>query len=892
MSDSYAADLANRIQARLQREADEWAFGPPSAENPYDLSSSPEGMNQPELTGSLAGGAQQVLGTAREALGLTREQRPTTTLEGLVGLSRMGRQAVLPRPQDRYVPETEPVLRAAGEVLDVPFAVASKFGKQYVAPPVIDLLRRAGVSDEALRTFQEIMGLVGEMAVPGGALTASPRATAAISDIGRGVYALERAAVRANQRLGQAGAVQPAAFRAAQGVEDAVTELHNRAGGSTFNPRTGQSMGGEKEFAVGILTDMPERTMRVPGKVITREHVAQFMTQNADVLDNPSTKVGTWFNEAKNETVFDVVVTTKDRGVASFLGKKYDQEGIFDLSVIDPKTGLATREGYIPTGGSGAPAPGSLPGTARHRVRDVARVEARAQGFRERVSNEYLLSPPKDPLESTRVVDEAGKARRVYHGTGATFEKFSTNVSDEAALYGPGVYFTESPKIAGGYAGKIPPSRYPTNEDLAEYFKPGRIVKSHYGHDKVLEFTPGEKRPGARGWRVKVQSVDPKTGEPTGHPRIHWTTPDELVYPAAAPQVKPAFLDIRSPFDIDAKIDSDTVRKVTGAARDLLDAVGAKTSLYDYIRQPHTNEQLYDAVVRLAGGEKRMANIVLQKAGFDGITHMGGARTGSDPHRVWIAFEEAQVHAGVVPPEVQRARAVSRLEMNKAAENQPWWYDTTKIQKKYGDDTEPFLGFLAATSADKELGVNVLLAERVLDWWTAAGRPTGEAARGLTAGQVAGSARVTRQEAQRVLNTLTGDRITKDQVKVYNFHRALLGDSDAVVLDLWMGRAFGLNPTRFRDPLLYETVSEMVRTEAAAIGITPRAYQERIWVGLKYLAEGKMPPALGDVVFASGAERRKLLGRVDRKPGPESRHTLYLLGSLVLGDAAAGTTEP
>ena len=54
-------------------------------------------------------------------------------------------------------------------------------------------------------------------------------------------------------------------------------------------------------------------------------------------------------------------------------------------------------------------------------------------------------------LKGTKVIDATtGQPRRVFHGTPKTFGEFELRQADEGALYGPGIYFTESSDIAGG----------------------------------------------------------------------------------------------------------------------------------------------------------------------------------------------------------------------------------------------------------------------------------------------------------------------------------------------------------------------------------------------------------------------------------------------------------
>ncbi len=62
--------------------------------------------------------------------------------------------------------------------------------------------------------------------------------------------------------------------------------------------------------------------------------------------------------------------------------------------------------------------------------------------------------PPEDfaLLKGTKVADVSPKV--VFHGTSAAFDKMESGKASAYGLYGPGFYFTESPRTASGYAGK------------------------------------------------------------------------------------------------------------------------------------------------------------------------------------------------------------------------------------------------------------------------------------------------------------------------------------------------------------------------------------------------------------------------------------------------------
>jgi hypothetical protein len=65
--------------------------------------------------------------------------------------------------------------------------------------------------------------------------------------------------------------------------------------------------------------------------------------------------------------------------------------------------------------------------------------------------------------------------------------------------------------------------------------------------------------------------------------------------------------------------------------------------------------------------------------------------------------------------------------------------------------------------------------------------------------------------------------------KTNAFARAIAGDTDAVVIDVWMMRAAGM-PTDSPNKTQYREVSEAVRNVAAEFGITPRTAQALIWI--------------------------------------------------------------
>jgi hypothetical protein len=172
-------------------------------------------------------------------------------------------------------------------------------------------------------------------------------------------------------------------------------------------------------------------------------------------------------------------------------------------------------------------------------------------------------------LEGTKVVDSTGTPRRVFHGSPSIFEEFNPTSGDPNALFGPGVYFTDDPSVANGYAKTV--------------HRPGRET----------------------------------------------------------PNVRPVFLKLTDVLDMDAPVDPWMKRAVNNPRTD--NAPGNGFFAEDVV----TNEDAYnflkhdfsihtDTLPGFGDAKVRLNDFIAEN--FDGITHIGGGRSGTAPHRVWIAL--------------------------------------------------------------------------------------------------------------------------------------------------------------------------------------------------------------------------------------------------------------
>jgi hypothetical protein len=177
----------------------------------------------------------------------------------------------------------------------------------------------------------------------------------------------------------------------------------------------------------------------------------------------------------------------------------------------------------------------------------------------------------------------------VLHGTGVTYVSPDKAKFDRDGVYGPGFYSTEG-------AHRMP------------------------GGEAVDSVTDGYARIG----------FDPKGA-------------DEQ---SVRPQVRSQFLHIRVPFDIDAKLTTESRDALVEAATRADPHLGANLEARLPWEGRGTGDDAYDAMLDVLAGDRELANNLLYDAGFDGITHIGGKNTSGDPHRVWIAFDPEQVFGG------------------------------------------------------------------------------------------------------------------------------------------------------------------------------------------------------------------------------------------------------
>lgn len=162
-----------------------------------------------------------------------------------------------------------------------------------------------------------------------------------------------------------------------------------------------------------------------------------------------------------------------------------------------------------------------------------------------------------------------------------------------------------------------------------------------------------------------------------------------------------------------------------------------------------------------------------------------------------------------------------------------WYRDCTAVFiKLFGEERlELICKLFAATSINTSLKGNITLFRRALY----------EYDNNLPIGRYLPNIQLQLQQV-RDGKDLTGRKIS-------SFAKAMAGDPDAVVVDIWLLRAFGENNRYFRKrsqrdqeggatPKQYTRIEGWIRQEAFCMGIEPRQLSSMIWAGVRLDTNG------------------------------------------------------
>lgn len=337
----------------------------------------------------------------------------------------------------------------------------------------------------------------------------------------------------------------------------------------------------------------------------------------------------------------------------------------------------------------------------------------------------------------SKVVDESGNPKVMYHGTGrhetadvlegrktgyTAFDQFKPS---EDGLYGPGIYFSDNTNVTGGWYKPDMGTGQPglemgyTGFDTGDVVKPWKELKEPVVNlvNDILGQPGGERLTNLRlhnleerfrrtaldsgveipeGWTLVdgsgnyqaqidefwaaasnyLQQIDPGGAENrlnelaknfanmilnsvSREKAIEFNVRQSLFERgAAAGHVYPAYLSVKKPFDIDATYTQKDVFRILGGvamppglpysenytsfAAFILDRMPSR------VRDKIPGEVLYRAIEQHhPQGTAGVNQLLKMNGGYDGITHIGGGRVGSEAHKVVIAFDSTQVKSAI-----------------------------------------------------------------------------------------------------------------------------------------------------------------------------------------------------------------------------------------------------
>lgn len=123
-------------------------------------------------------------------------------------------------------------------------------------------------------------------------------------------------------------------------VANSALQEHLSTGGSTVDPRTGQSLAGTRHYTVGVSPETAQAHPTAP----TPEQYSQFVAEHRDVLArNPNTAIGTSYDPTTGLHKIELVGTTTSKPAAQALAAHLGEDHAYHLGT-DQK---------IPTGAAG-----------------------------------------------------------------------------------------------------------------------------------------------------------------------------------------------------------------------------------------------------------------------------------------------------------------------------------------------------------------------------------------------------------------------------------------------------------------------------------------------------------------------------------------------------------
>ena len=154
--------------------------------------------------------------------------------------------------------------------------------------------------------------------------------------------------------------------------------------------------------------------------------------------------------------------------------------------------------------------------------------------------------------------------------------------------------------------------------------------------------------------------------------------------------------------------------------------------------------------------------------------------------------------------------------MKYTTKNKDWYKDSLKtIKNIYKSDYDFFIDLLASTSPRKNVKANYKLSYNIYLNVISGFEPFTN---------IKG---VLKAHKNNVIRSLRGEELSG--LKVQNFAKALKGDLNAVVIDVWVKRYFKIPENKALTPLQYKKLERKIRVNAKKNNLKPAEYQAVIW---------------------------------------------------------------
>jgi hypothetical protein len=668
-----------------------------------------------------------------------------------------------------------------------------------------------------------------------------------------------------------------------------ILERH-KSGGSTVDLKTGKPI--TKGYAVSPYKDREFLSLAPP----TMNDLRVFADRNRDLLDKPGHTIGTWFDEANNRHVLDVVITEKNRYRALRIGREGKQDAIFDLGTFEE-----------------VKVPGAEEMSAfAERFPTVARRAEKSPEYLDKAYERY-----------NRWLGKSQVTEPVYHGTTAKFQQFG-KTGDIGFHFGTQGQAASrlrrtmaSPVARGKHIGEymIRAENPLRLEDLGAWGQDvfaGAIVddpKIGEVLDKRLRarLRPGEQPSGPplAGHYTELQralndEIDAKIGP----------MPELVSWREGMPGGYTSVMGQSAYTEASSKATMDWIKRRQAMRWDALRQV-LKDAGYDSIVYHNTGEPTG------VHGEFADSYIVLDPTQIKSTRNVGGFKLDDPRFRYGIGIavggsaaaaaerdpegsgmlSAATVLTGVPAfrnPVAKRlagflrgdevARLASRASRDifgTAAKKLPpaetlasaslagapklgWYANSARaLVETFGPDAPRFAALLASLSPQIPVERNLETALEVWDAWQRAGRPADALALRRVIHAIPDAR--TQSRAQNAFRALSADDPTElvlSGPKVQSFYRNLIGDTERVTLDTWMAQLANIDPTRLAG---IETVSRGVReapgayvaysarareaadylTKRTGRTWTPDEVQETAWSWTKAMSELHDPASAG-----------------------------------------------